>query len=378
MGRRTVALLSQQSDVFGGGEHSLLLLLEGLVERDVSVRLVCPRPGELSERATALHVETCFAPMPRLRGRSILGVPGALVRLAAALDGVRLVHAHAVRPMLLASLLGLDAPRLWHVRNPEREPLLDRWLGRSAARILAVSREVADRFAWPEIRGRVRVVPNGVCLERFHPAADRHKLRETLGLREGRSLVFAAARLEWEKGFESLVAAMARVGGAELAIAGTGPDRDHLERRARELGVAVRWLGQVADLVPWLQVADVVVSPSMVEGFGRLAIEAMACGRPVVASAVGGLRESLRDGESGRLVPPGDPLAIARAIQALLEDPGRAERLGRNARRRAERYFSSDAHVRAVIDVYHELEPGLAPGEARRAATPGEAACASV
>jgi type III pantothenate kinase len=210
--------------------------------------------------------------------------------------------------------------------------------------VLATCRdERAELLALGGDPSRIDVVPCGVDLEAFEPAparTDPHRPR-----------VVALGRLVERKGVDVVVRALAQLPGAELVVAG-GPDRSELDRDpealrlralARELGVAdrVELLGRVDhdDAAALLATADVVACTPWYEPFGMVPLEAMACGRPVVGSAVGGLLDSVEDGVTGLLVPPRDVAGTAAALRTLLEDPGLAARMGRAGRDRVERLF---------------------------------------
>ena len=128
-----------------------------------------------------------------------------------------------------------------------------------------------------------------------------------------------------------------QVPSLELDIAGRGPLEPALRALAKELGLegAVRFLGHVAPIQRAIEGATVVVVPSMGEGFGMVALEAMERARPVVAAEIGGLGELVEDGVTGYLVPPGEAEQLADAIVRLASDPGRAAELGQAGRRRA-------------------------------------------
>jgi glycosyltransferase involved in cell wall biosynthesis len=210
-----------------------------------------------------------------------------------------------------------------------RNPRVMRWALRRAARVVAVASSLARtaEVLAPGIRPRLTVIPNGVDPARFAAGPT---------FSHPRRYVLAVARLSHEKGIDVLLDAVAALGpGAgelDLVIAGDGPERPRLvaQRTALRLERRVHFLGDTAPerLPPLYRGAAVVACPSRWEGLPLVCLEAMASGRAVVASAVDGTPDAVIDGETGVLVPPEDPGALARAIETLLRTPGRAERLG--------------------------------------------------
>jgi glycosyltransferase involved in cell wall biosynthesis len=179
------------------------------------------------------------------------------------------------------------------------------------------------------------------------------------------------------KGFDVLLDALpalrARVPSAHVVLLGDGEDRPALEARARALGVAerVHLLGAVADVPAHLAAADVLAAPSRNEGMGRVLVEAMALGVPVVGSAVGGIPDVIEDGECGRLVAPGDAAALAEALADLGADAALRAKLGAAARPRAEA-FSTDVAAAAIGAIYdaHARARRLRRGGERPSSSP--------
>jgi len=220
---------------------------------------------------------------------------------------------------------------------------------------------------------RVRVVHLGTDPTWFRPGVDVTAVRERFALpdRGGRWLV-TVARLQEHKGMDTVIRALpAILAGApdvRYAVAGTGPDRDRLEQLAQELGVGdrVRFLGGVGDqdLPAFYNLASVYVGASRragrlgVEGFGISLVEASACGLPVVAGNSGGIPDAVREGETGFLVPPEDPAALAGAISRLLADTELARRVGAAGRRAVETYYNWDRVVRDLRAIEAEVTGG--------------------
>ena len=170
--------------------------------------------------------------------------------------------------------------------------------------------------------------------------------------------VLSLGQLDVHKGHRVLVAAWPEVvrarPGARLVLVGDGPCRTDLESQARALGVtpSVSFAGFRAAAGAFVAACTMLVQPSLTEGMPNAVMEAMAAGKPVVASGVGGIPELVLDGETGVLVPAGDPRALAAAIVALLDDPGRAARLGGAGAARVRAQFTLDS-VRGAIEVVY-------------------------
>jgi len=230
--------------------------------------------------------------------------------------------------------------------SPPERLALERGIGRDAAGVIATcSDEVFELARMGVPRGKVSVVPCGVDLDRFTPEGPA-------AAGGARPRILSMGRLVERKGVDTVIRALALVPDAELVVAG-GPPRDGLDadpdvRRlvetARAAGVAdrVTFLGSVgrAEIPALLRSADVVACVPWYEPFGMVPLEAMACGVPVVASAVGGLVDTVVDGETGVLVPPRRPDELAGALRDLLADGSRSRALGTTGARRARARYS--------------------------------------
>jgi glycosyltransferase involved in cell wall biosynthesis len=239
-------------------------------------------------------------------------------------------------------------------RRIPRRPLLKDWAARARSWAInrridafgAVSEYVATvlRTADHVPAGKIRVVHNGVDPARFAPTADDPDVD-----------LAAVCHLRPEKGVDVLLEALALLKreGREvsLRLVGTGPHRDAYQAFARREGLAgVEFLNSRDDVHRIFPSARLAVVPSVwPEAFGYAAIEAMACARPVIASDVGGLPEVVDHGNTGLLVPPGDPKALADAIKALLDDPQRRHQMAAAARLRVEKLFTLHRQVQQLL-----------------------------
>ncbi|MFO1492069.1 MAG: glycosyltransferase family 4 protein [Kiritimatiellia bacterium] len=202
----------------------------------------------------------------------------------------------------------------------------------------------------PELARRAQVIPNYVDTRRFSPAPAEKEFD-----------VLFVGRLEAQKNPGLLLRAAAAVPGLRLAVAGAGALEEEIKALARELGVGVRWLGSRphAELPSWMNRSRVYVLCSEYEGLPKTLIEAMSCGMAVVATSVPGVREVVRDGETGLLCAP-EPVALAAAIRRLLADEPLALRLGDGARREAASVYALDAVARREAAVLRAAARGNA------------------
>ncbi len=315
------------------------------------------------------------------------GGPAQIARLARWFRAQRadLVHLHgqfaggwgraAARLARVPCLL--YTPHATEIRSRRLRPfyaLSERSLARFCDAIIYVSeanRDAAMAQGWAR-PGQAVVIPNGVDVTGLRHAAGRvGSPRLGLGLMPETPLVLQVGRLHPQKGPDILLAAARRIisrkPGVVFLLAGDGPQRAALERAIAGwgLGQSIRILGWRTDVPALMAASDVVVLASRWEGLPYALLEAMALARPCVATAVGGCPEAIEAGESGLLVPPEDPSALAEAILTLLSDKERARALGQAAARRIEERFSVHRSVTETVALYDRLliAKGPLPGE---------------
>jgi len=237
---------------------------------------------------------------------------------------------------------------------------LRRWSLAQPDALLPVSRYTAGLLREHGVPpARLRVIPNGTDPERFRPRGGR-ALRDRLGIGP-RPMLLTVGRLVPRKGVDTVLRALpsiaASVPEVRYVVAGTGPDRSRLERLAVRKGVRdrVHFVGHVADdaLPSYYSAADLFVMPAReappdVEGFGLVFLEANACGTPAVGARSGGIPDAIVDGETGLLVPPSAPTALASALTSLLHTPEQLATLGRQGRTRTLRTANWEAVARSV------------------------------
>lgn len=376
---RELGHLGFDVDVFTRSQDRAIPEVVPLGERARVVHLAAGPPRPLPRDAIAAHLDAFAAGVERVRRR----------------DGLdyALIHSH----YWLSGLVGLELARWWgrplvqmfHTlgalknavargpdqREPEARLAAETRIAAAADRIVAANLVERAHLAWHYRAdvARIRVIPCGVDLDLFRPS-DPRAARARLGLAAEHVLLFVG-RLAPIKGLETLLRALAAaksngLGRADVRLVVVGGDKEEhwrgeaarLRRMAGELGVGA-WVDfrgpQSQEVLPdYYAAADVCLMPSLYESFGMVALEAMACGVPVIASRVGGLPVTVQDGLTGLLVPEGDVEALADGIARLLENDGRRWLLGRQATEWARR-FAWPCIAKSVVELYGELVPAF-------------------
>ncbi len=363
----------------GGGPAHVLALVEGLPRTEFALTVGAPPGGPYEERFR--RGPAAFEPV-----RADRLSPAVLARVIAIArrHRVQVIHSHGKGAGLYGRLaawrLGAAAIHTFHGIHHEAYPRLYLWLERA---LLARSHAVIH-VSGSQARGaaalglapspRSRVIVNGI-----DPAAVRARAtapplsRADLGIAAVAPVLGTVARFDPVKALDVLLRAFAelcaRLPTARLVVVGDGPAAPRLRALAGELGVegSVIFMGAREDAVRVLPLLDLYVSASRREGLPLAVLEAMACGRAVVATRVAGHEDVVEDGRTGVLVREGDASALAAAAAALLADPARREALGAEGRRRVEARFTRARMVEAVAALYREAA-GFPP-EAPR--TPG-------
>lgn len=355
-------LLIANSAHIGGGNRSLLLLARALSARGHKVLIVLPSPGPMIDACGGAEVECVVMPRYQLSWASPVRSCGDQWRWTRLLRGrrIEMIHANdpvAARPVLLpARMHGI--PVVVHIRFPLHQRLISwvfRYLPKPNALVFnshALQAECGPQFLRAARNARQYVIHNAVDLEDFRPIA-RAESKTRVGILanlvrvKGHVDFLRMARLVLDQGI-----------GAEFWIIGGDIHGDEygqeLEKLSLELRLDkhVRFLGHCDNIPRLLNDLDVVVCASHVEPFGRCLIEAMACGKPVVATKVGGIPEVVDDGVTGTLVPPNSPRLLADAVVAMLESGEGAKSMGAAGRQRVERLFSVNSHIESVLRVY--------------------------
>jgi glycosyltransferase involved in cell wall biosynthesis len=326
----------------GGSERHLLTLLPALAERGVDVRFL---GLDDPSRAPDPFYEALTVPYERLVAPRDVD-PALALRVGRAARSADLVHTHLVHADVYGALGARRLVSTKHNDDPFRAGafrFVERALARRASRVIAITQSLA----------RFQVERVGLPAEKvevIHYGLD--DLPQAWGTNPpdpvpaDAPVLLCVCRLEPQKGVDVAIRALADIPDAHLVVLGEGPQRAELEQLGSD---RVHLLGRVPDVAAWLRRADVLVHPARWEGFGLALLEAMLASLPVVATRVSSIPEIVVDGETGLLVPPDDPSALAAAVNLVLADPGGYGERGR-ARARAE--FSVARMADRTLAVY--------------------------
>jgi glycosyltransferase involved in cell wall biosynthesis len=352
----TIVLHVQKVSGISGSENHLLSLLPGLRARGWDARMLMLHEREPGATEFARELRARDVPVEEMRLRLDLD-PLAFGRVTRSVvrTSPRILHSHLVHGDAYGLPAGVFARvplrvSTKHGFNEFRDHRVfafgDRAVSRLAQVQIAISRGLADYLAEREgfDANAFEVVHYGIAAGEEPPPYSG-----------GSARLLCVGRLIPIKGHKVLLRAFAAaredVPELTLDLAGTGPLEEELRRLA---GDGVRFRGHVAPVQPLIEESAIVIVPSLGEGFGMVALEAMERGRPVVASSVGGLGEIVADGETGLLVPPGEVEPLRAAIVELARDLPHAAELGRAGRARALAEFSEERCIEGTAALYDE------------------------
>lgn len=349
---------------WGGMEHRTIEQVRWLLAHGHDVWLAAPEDGESYRRAVALGLPVI--PMnfdPPWKPSTLLRLRG-LVRT----NRIDVIDSHYTRDAKAAlACLGLCAVvRSRHVNQPMKPSLLRRLQWRAADHLITVADCTRDHLLEIGLADPQRIAAiGGWADERFFqladPVATRSRLRIELDLPADAFVLVCVAMLRPDKGQDHLVNALALLKQrgltpvTVLAGSATAESAEYeagLHALVAKNAVDVRFLGYRDDISELMQMADTVVIPSLTEAQPRVAVQAFATGRPVVASAVGGVPEIVSHGQTGWLVPPADPAALANALAKVMTEPDAAALVAKGARHLAERSMRFDHRMAQTLAVY--------------------------
>lgn len=371
---RLRVLHCRQGDRVWGPERQILQLAQHLPELGIEMEIVLFRrwgldaePHPLAAQARAIGCRV-FEISARPQD-----VPEALRLLASRLAECDLIHTHEFKSDLLGWLAARSAKRPWiatdhHLATEDAWGLrlfgiADRVALPHARAVIVPSHSQANRLARYVSRQKIHIVYHGIDAAAFvaSAATERARVRSQHGLSESQPVVSVFGRLEPIKGHADLLQAarimLATRPDMRFWIVGEGSLATTLQEQAHQLGIegAVRFLGYQPDVASLMAASDVVLLPSRHESFGIVLIEAMALGKPIVASAAGSIPEVVLDGVQGYLVPPHDAEALSASVLHVVANPAQAERLGQAGRERVLQVFTVHQMVERMASIYRQV-----------------------
>lgn len=369
--------------VFGGAEEHALSILTGMRAYGFDPFLAAPNEliAAMEPALSAAGVKS----LPLEFASRLDVVSGARLMRFMRRENIALLHCHLFNATLLgagiARMAGVGGvietchgPEVWRMGKGLRSSFwVDRQIGRMVDVYIAVSHAAARHLTENKRvpRNKIRVIHNGRDLDRY-AAIDKERRRATrsaLGLGD-EPTILTVARLDEQKGHRHLIDAIAIVAARQpnvvVLLAGEGPLEASLRAQCAALSITdrVKFLGYRRDVPELFEAADIVVLPSLYEGLPLVAIEALAAARPLVATGVDGTPEVVINQETGLLVPPADPVALAAAIERLLDNPELASRLASDGREFVHENFAVQRQIEQTSALYSELTGLGRKGEA--------------
>jgi glycosyltransferase involved in cell wall biosynthesis len=325
------------------------------------------------EEIEGIKIYRIFLPRVRLIGTMIycLLVWFRIMRLIKR-GNIDILHIHTLNPDAPAARFvgGLPKVETEHsssfLKDMEtgRSLRLNKWLLNSADCVIGPSQELVESFVKLGINpDKTCFISNGVDAEKFHPKVNGREIRGKYGIKPEQLVILCPRRLVTKNGVRYLIEAIPQIidvnPDTRCLIVGDGDEREMLHRRVVELKIAdnVIFTGRIDNSVmpAYYAVSNIVVLPSLIEATSIAGLESMAMGKPLVATNIGGIPQIVDDGETGVLVPPGDPKRLAEGIISLLSDDTRRQIMGVNARKKVEAAFSWDVIAEKILNIYSRL-----------------------
>lgn len=373
--RLRLAQVVTRMDIGGVPEHVMTLIRE--LRHDFDVTVIC---GDINDihRHDLTEMNVAIESIPFRRLLNPLADIKTFFALFAfyRLQKFDVVHTHMSKAALIGSIAAVcaripvivnTAHNLGFIALPNRALKLLFWvydfvlLRATMDAVITVSMQVRERIVQTRLLSPTRVfaVHNGMSGQKMKVSeGDAAARRAEFGVSSDEILIVSVARLVWFKGLSTLISAMplllAKYPGARIVVAGEGPLREELTKQAEDLGVGDRLVltGERCDIPAILSAADIFVLPSVSEGMPISIMEAMAAGRPVVATDVGGVAELVDHNETGLLVPPRTPPALADALAQLALDPKQRAAMGARGQRRIASEFSPQQMAESTAAIY--------------------------
>jgi len=362
-------LLLQGVTIVGGAHQSLVLLANALLEKNVIPLVVTSEKGVFTDllEKNNINYKTVHMGMWR-KGKSFPMIPWALYKLHSWIvsEGIHLIHANTVwdNPYALFPARWAGIPLVCHVRSKALPGMVPKYFIQKSDSVISISKSLAEPIS-SLLPQAPKVIYNGVDTKDFAPGTDGSLIRERLGIPQNVPLVGIISRVDPLKGQKLFMEAARMVHATHphvrfVVVGGYGKKQAWFAEAVRDMIASEEfsgfcsYMGYEKNIAPVFAALDISVLPSIEEGLGRTNLEAMAVGKPVISTKVGGIPEYITDGENGFLITY-DSMALADRIRQLLDSPELCHSMGERGCRRVEERFSVEKYVDGVYEVYKEL-----------------------
>ena len=358
-----VLCISNHGEMLGGGEYSFLDFLRNLPDPWKPVVAV-PSDGMLNTLLHSSAIETHIIELPSIRPWAIKKIVSSIRQLITMCRKIqpRIIYANGSRAAFYAGISKLfhRTPIIWHCRIANKDPLLDLLLEMFCNIIIVNSQATARRFG-QNSGNKVRQIFNGIDLQWMK---SQNGSKPEL-IKDNWKVILMAARISKEKRHDIAIDAFETIAandlnlhlifiGAKDVLEQEWTDFLQEKTSKSKFSSRIHWVGPVEDTRPWYRAAFLTILPSINESFGRVLVESMACGVPVVASRSGGIPEVIRHGKDGLLAAPGDAAEFIQAMTKIISNPSLRDQLGRSALSRA-KLFRLETHISKMVDIFETV-----------------------
>lgn len=368
-----ILYIAASGNIIGGGQISLIGILQRLNQKYFKAIVVSPSSGTQVDVLNSMNIRTEIIHTKSFKKLHFFSFFKSLRKISSLIRQEKIAIVHSNAACSRESFLGALAARInrvpfvFHVRVMDSSWLAERLLVALSSKVIVISDAVARKFSWVKSKGKIVRIYNGVDLQEYSMDKIRADLKDELKISTDTPVITTAGMLVPMKGFGYFIEAASKLVKAypdlKFIIAGEPVKQfKNYEYQLKSLVDSLHLTGKVLfiglrrDFSAVLAITDIFVLPTLKEAFGRVLIEAMAMGKPLVATNVGGIPEVVVDGSTGILVPPRDPEAIAGALEVLIKDQEKSREMGITARKRVQDLFNIDENVRNIIKLYNTLK----------------------
>jgi glycosyltransferase involved in cell wall biosynthesis len=368
-----ILYIAAYGNIIGGGQVSLIGVLKGLDPRYFKAIVVSPSPGTQVDTLKSLNIQTEIIQTKSFKKLHLFSFISSLRKFSDLIrkENIGIVHSNAAcsRESFLGALAARinKIPFVFHVRVLDSSWLSEKLLVALSSKVIVISEAVARKFNWVRPKDKVVRIYNGVDLQEYSMEKIRIDLKSELKISPDSLVIATAGTLVPMKGFGYFLEAAGKLvkvyPNLKFIIAGESVERFRgyefkLKSLVGSLGLKekVSFIGMRKDFSSVLAITDIFVLPTLREAFGRVLIEAMSMGKPLVATNIGGIPEVVDNGTTGILVPPKDSKAIAWALEVLIKDREKSREMGIAARKRAQDLFGVEQCVQNIVKLYNTLK----------------------